>query len=432
MRTLFADRLTTRWLRLPRRTIRLRLTLVYGGLFLVSAAALLTVTYFLVARQYTGRFFLDTGNAGAVKVVVRGNTAVGVASSGKVSGVEKATPAQQLLGGVGVPFPLLAAPSKQAVVAAASAQSVAARRQLLVDSGIALGLMALLSIWLGWVVAGRALRPLRTITNAAREISASNLHRRLSLSGPDDELRQLGNTFDDLLARLESAFAAQRSFVANASHELRTPLTYERTLIEVALADPHATAETLRRTCERVLEAGEQQERLIEALLTLSRSQRGLERREPVDLAAVASAGVDAADRDGLTFTTALEPARTSGDTRLVERLVANLVDNAVHYNVAGGRVELATETRAGRAVLTVDNTGPPIPAEQVDRLFRPFERLDSGRLGNATGAGLGLSIVQAIATAHGATVTASPRPEGGLHVETSFEARAAEPAGSG
>lgn len=415
MRTPLADRLTTRWLRLPRRTIRLRLTLVYGGLFLASGAALLTITYFLVAHQYTGRFFLDTGNGAAVKVVVKGNTAV-APSSGKAAGLV-------VTGPEGLPLPTLAAPSKQAVVAAASAQSFAARRQLLVDSGIALGLMALLSIWLGWIVAGRALRPLRTITNAAREISASNLHRRLALAGPDDELRQLANTVDDLLARLETSFAAQRSFVSNASHELRTPLTYERTLIEVALADPNATAETLRRTCERVLAAGEEQERLIEALLTLSRSQRGLERREPVDLAATAAAILDGVDRDGLTFATALEPARTSGDQRLVERLVANLVDNAVHYNVPGGRVEISTGTHSGRAVLTVANTGPAVPDTKIDRLFQPFERLENGRTGNSNGNGLGLSIVQAIATAHGAAVTARPREGGGLEIETSFEA---------
>jgi signal transduction histidine kinase len=416
MRTGLGERLTRRWLRLPRRTIRLRLTLVFGGLFLASGAALLTITYFLVAHQYTGRFFLDTGNGGAVKVIVKGNTTV-APSSGKAAGVEK------VAGPEGLPLPFLAAPSKQAVVAAASAQSFAARRQLVVNSGIALGLMAVLSIWLGWIVAGRALRPLRTITNAAREISASNLHRRLALAGPDDELRQLANTFDDLLARLETSFAAQRSFVSNASHELRTPLTYERTLIEVALADPNATAETLRQTCERVLAAGEEQERLIEALLTLSRSQRGLERREPVDLAATTAAILDGVDRDGLTFASALEPARTSGDQRLVERLVANLVDNAVHYNVPGGRVEISTGTHAGRAILTVANTGPSIPATKIDGLFQPFERLENGRKGHTNGTGLGLSIVQAIATAHGAAVSARPREGGGLRIETSFEA---------
>src|SRR5947207_2460384 len=194
--------------------------------------------------------------------------------------------------------------------------------------------MAILSIWLGWVIAGRALRPLRTITNAAREISASNLHRRLALEGPDDELKQLGTTFDGLLARLETSFDAQRQFVANASHELRTPLTLERTLLEVALADPNATVGSLRAVCDKVLAVGDQQERLIEALLTLSRSQRGLDRREPVDLAAVVARCVQAIDHDGLELAVALQSAEAKGDERLVERLAANLMETAVRHNV--------------------------------------------------------------------------------------------------
>jgi signal transduction histidine kinase len=417
-------RLTRRWLRVPRRTIRLRLTLVYGGLFLVSGALLLGVTYSLVARQYTGRFFLDTGNRGAVKVVVARAAPLvpgGVAIAGQESG-------QAVVGPTALRLPVLGAPSKQAVFAAASAQSLAARKQLLVDSGIALAIMSVLSIWLGWVVAGRALRPLRTITNAARQISASNLHRRLALTGPDDELKQLGTTFDDLLARLERSFEAQRRFVANASHELRTPLTYERTLLEVALADPDADAASLRQACEQALAVGEQQERLIEALLTLSRSQRGLERRDPIDLAAITASALAAADRDGVTVTQALEPAATIGDARLVERLVANLVANAVRHNVPGGSVVLETRTRDGRAVLSVSNTGPVVPAAKLDLLFQPFQRLNGERTGE--GFGLGLSIVEAIAAAHDAPLAAQPRPGGGLAVEVSFAAApAAAPA---
>jgi signal transduction histidine kinase len=417
MRIPFADRLAGRRPRLSPRTIRLRLTLVYGVLFLASGAVLLTATYFLAAHQYSGKFFLDTGNAGAVKVVV-------TRKAGQVVGVGVTGPAT-VSPAVGIPFPILSAPSKQTVVAAASKQADAVRGQLLVDSGIALGAMALLSIWLGWIVAGRVLRPLRTITSTAREITASNLHRRLALAGPDDEVTQLGNTIDDLLARLESSFEAQRQFVANASHELRTPLTFERTLVEVALADPGADAASLRAVCEQVVAAGEQQERLIDALLTLSRSQRGLDRREPVDLAAVAAAGVQAAAHDGLTVESKLGPARTSGDPRLVERLVANLVTNAIRHNVPGGRLEVSTETRAGRAVLTTANTGPIVPAARLERLFEPFERLDGARANGTDGFGLGLSIVQAIATAHGAPIVARPRPGGGLFVEVSFPAEA-------
>jgi signal transduction histidine kinase len=292
--------------------------------------------------------------------------------------------------------------------------------KLFVDSAIALAVMAVFSLWLGWVIAGRALRPLRTITEAARDISASNLHRRLALRGPDDELKQLGNTFDGLLARLETSFDAQRQFVANASHELRTPLTLERTLLELALSDPNASVDSYRHTCEQLLAVGEQQERLIEALLTLSRSQRGLDSRQAIDLAAIAAAAVAAADHDGLRVATTLGPARTAGNPRLVERLVANLVTNAIHHNVPGGSVGVTTETHGGRAILTVTNTGPTIPPAELDRLFQPFQRLEGART-STSGFGLGLSIVQAIADAHAATISARALPDGGLRVEVGF-----------
>jgi signal transduction histidine kinase len=398
-------RLSARWLRarLPARTIRLRLTLVYGALFLLSGTALLTITYFLVRREYTGKFFITSGKASIIAV---------------------AGPTQQLTTPVGPPG-FVEAPTPEQIVAAARAQSAAALHQLLVNSGIALAIMAVLSIWLGWLIAGRALRPLRTITNAARDISASNLHKRLALHGPDDELKQLGTTFDELLERLEASFDAQRQFVANASHELRTPLTLERALLEVALGDPDATVDSFRRTCEHVLAVGEQQERLIEALLTLSRSQRGLDHHEPVDLSAIAGAAVAAIDHDGLTFEATLLPAQTTGDPRLVERLVANLVGNAVHHNVGGGRVAVETRTRAGRAVLTVTNTGPRIPSNELARIFRPFERLDADRTSgaNGLGLGLGLSIVDAIARAHHASITTHARSEGGLSISVDFPA---------
>jgi signal transduction histidine kinase len=383
---------------LPKNTIRLRLTLAYGALFLVSGAALLTLTYFLARGQYTNHFFINNGNAGIAKVLVTQQS----------FGVGGAVISKQ----VGVPA---------VVTAAASAQSSATLHTLLVDSAIALAAMSLLSLWLGWVVAGRALSPLRTITATAREISAQNLHRRLALAGPDDELKQLGNTFDDLLGRLERSFDAQRQFVANASHELRTPLTFERTLLEVVLADPEADATTLRRACEQLLANGAHQERLIEALLTLSRSQRGLERHENVDLAGIAASCIRSSDADGLTFEANLQPAWVNGDARLLERLVTNLLSNAVRHNVPGGSVEVRTERRDGTAVLTVANTGPEVPAHAVHRLFEPFERLDGGRAVDGSGLGLGLSIVEAVAEAHGATVAASPRDGGGLVVEVAL-----------
>jgi signal transduction histidine kinase len=303
-------------------------------------------------------------------------------------------------------------------------------QQVLGYSGIALAAAAVLAAALGWLAADRALRPLRAITRSAREISASNLHERLALEGPDDELTELGDTFDGLLSRLESSFQSQRQFVANASHELRTPLTVERALLEVALADPDGDYDSLRAACQRVLASSEEQERLIEALLTLASSERGLERREPLDLGMLTSEALDVRraeiERRGLQLEAAIEPAQTLGDPRLVERLVANLLDNALRHNVRNGRLEVATTGASGRAVLSVANGGPTIPPTEVQRLFEPFQRLTPERAGYGEGHGLGLSIVRAIAAAHGASVSARAGEEGGLAIEVGF------PTGSG
>jgi signal transduction histidine kinase len=266
---------------------------------------------------------------------------------------------------------------------------------------------------------------MRTITAAARDISATSLHRRLELGGPDDELKALGSTFDDLLGRLEASFRAQRQFVANASHELRTPLAWQRTLVQVTLADPDADAALLRAAHERVLASGAHQERIIEALLTLSRGQAGLDGREPFDLAALADPVVlarrsEAQDRQ-LAIHTALTPAPASGDPRLAERLVANLVDNALRHNVPGGYVEVVTGSSADGSVLSVINTGPVVPAEAVGRLLQPFQRIGAHRTGHGEGVGLGLSIVQAIAEAHGAALVVRPQQAGGLRAEVTF-----------
>jgi signal transduction histidine kinase len=276
-------------------------------------------------------------------------------------------------------------------------------------------------------VAGRVLRPLAVITAAARRISASSLDQRLALRGPDDELKALGDTLDELFARLEAAFDAQRHFVANASHELRTPLTRERAMLQVALDDPGTTAETWRGVAAEVLDSNAEQERLIEALLALASSQGGLGERELVDLAAITgevllSARPEAA-RQGLSVDAVTRPAPLLGDKLLAERLVANLVGNAVRHNVAGGKVEVSTAARDSRAVLTVANTGPAIPPEAVGRLFQPFRRLDGRRVRHDSGHGLGLSIVDAIAAAHGAAITARARTGGGLSIEVTFPA---------
>jgi signal transduction histidine kinase len=297
--------------------------------------------------------------------------------------------------------------------------------QVLTASAVGLAVMVVISFVLGWLIAGRFLRPLRTITATARDISASNLHRRLSLNGRTDEFKDLAETLDDLFERLEASFESQRHFVANASHELRTPLTAERTLLQVALADPEATTETLRSTCQDVLALGEQQERLIEALLTLATSERGIEQREPFDLAEIAGQVLLSrkreAQRRGIRVDATLAAAPAAGDPNLVESLVANLVDNALRHNTAGGRIDIATTMAEGRARVTVTNTGPVIPPDEVERLFQPFQQLGRQRIRHTGGLGLGLAIVRAIASAHGATLMSQARPEGGLDIEVTF-----------
>jgi signal transduction histidine kinase len=354
--------------RLPRRTLRTQLTLLYAGPFLVSGAALLSIP--LLGAKNT--IHADP------------------------SGV------------VGPSIPQDTNP-----------------HQMLTASAIGLAVMVVISLGLGGLIAGRFLRPLRTITATARDISASNLHRRLSLNGRSDEFKDLAETLDDLFERLQKSFESQRHFVANASHELRTPLTAERTLLQVALADPDATAQTLRSTCQDLLALGEQQERLIEALLTLASSERGIEQREPFDLDEIARKVVlarrEEARRRAIRVDTTFATAPATGDPSLVESLVANLVDNALRHNAAGGRIEIATTSTAGHAAITVRNTGPVIPPDQVERLFQPFQQLGSQRIRHTDGHGLGLAIVRAIASAHGATLTPHARPRGGLDIDVSF-----------
>ncbi|SHN75203.1 sensor histidine kinase [Cryptosporangium aurantiacum] len=298
-----------------------------------------------------------------------------------------------------------------------SSDGVGVRQELVVSSLVGLALTVVVAVVLGWLIAGRLLRPLRTITATAREISASNLHRRLGVNRRDDEFRQLAAVLDDLFARLEASFEAQRRFVANASHELRTPLTAERTLLQVALADPDATADDLRAACREVLTLGTQQERLIDALLTLAGSESGIEHRRPLDVAEIV--GGVLRGREGITGER--RPAPTTGDPHLVESLVANLVDNAVRHNVDDGWVEVTTGTVEGRARLTVRNTGPEIPAEDVARLLEPFQQLGGARIRHGGGYGLGLPIVRAIADAHRATLDVRPREGGGLDVTVTF-----------
>jgi signal transduction histidine kinase len=285
------------------------------------------------------------------------------------------------------------------------------------------------AVLVAWWLAGRFLRPLRAMTTAAQEISATNLGRRLSVDGPDDELTELGRTLDDLFGRLQASFESQRQFVANASHELRTPLAGQRTLLQVALADPDADAQALRSTCEEALQLSGQQERLIDALLTLATSERGVQSWEPFDLAQLTEDIVHSrrpdAERHGVPIGATFQSAIAIGDPGLVASLVANLLDNAIRHNVADGTVEISTSATADGARLTVSNTGAAVPFIEVERLFQPFQRLGDQRVAPADGHGLGLTIVKAIATAHGATLTARPRPQGGLDIQVTFRPNA-------
>ncbi|MEU4426851.1 ATP-binding protein [Actinoplanes sp. NPDC024001] len=351
---------------MKRPSLRAQLMLLYAGPFLVSGALLVSVPL--------------------------SQTSVSVPATGAGSGVPPGAAVERNL---------------QPIVAA---------------SALGLAVMGMVALVLGWMIAGWFLRPVRTITETARDISASNLHRRLGPTGRDDEFARLAETLDELFERLEASFTAQRDFVANASHELRTPLTAERTLLQVALADPDAGVDSLRAACRDVLELGAAQERLINGLLLLAGSERGIESAERVDLAraagAVLAAHEEEAETRGVRVKAALGAATVTGDPILLKSLVTNLVENALRHNVAGGWAEVETAAEQ----ITVRNTGPVIPAEDLDRLLRPFQRLGRQRVGHGGGYGLGLAIVRAIVVAHGARLSLAAPPDGGLHVSVYFD----------
>ncbi len=410
---------------LPHRTVRTRLTLLYGGLFLLSGAALVAITYalFQQATEYTKPHLPDIPHAPSIQqvqlpqlprflpqlaqdqhqlaqdqhqlaqVLPLGQAGPGLAYSVPLLARDQhrlardqhqlAQAVNQLAGAV---HQVAQAGSVQA------AQRAADSHQLLVNSGIALAIMAVLALLAGWLVAGRVLQP------------------------------------------LEDSYRAQRQFVANASHELRAPLTRQRALIEVALASSEANFASLRKAHERVLASEQDLEQLIDALLALTRGQAGLERRERADLAVLTTRALQAqrpdVERLSLDVDATLDPAQTTGDPRLLERLITNLIDNAIRHNTLGGHVAITTGTRDRRAFLAIANTGQTVPPEQIQRLFQPFQRLVDSRTGHNNGHGLGLSIVQAIANAHHAELTARARPDGGLTIELSFPPATA--AGSG
>jgi signal transduction histidine kinase len=452
------------WLHGPRRTARIRLTALFSGLFLISGAALVAATYLLFERAtaFTKPALPRIPRSPSLQDLQ--NLPLPKAFAAVANDQSQVVHIENLLGqpaGAGplsstshpleVSGPIATLESRltqdqhqlaqatnhlaQAVHQLAQAGSIqAAQRaadshELLVNSAVALGIVAILALLAGWLVAGRMLRPIRTITHTARRISSTSLHERLALAGPQDELKELGDTLDGLFARLEGAFEAQQHFVANASHELRTPVTAERNLLQVALDNPETSNAEWRSTAEELLASNDEQAHLIDALLTLASSEGGLTQRETVDLAPLVEETLTGLQSEitrlEIHVDEATAPALLIGDSLLVQRLVVNLLTNAVRHNVVGGELEVITGATEDRAFLSVTNTGPVIPTAELERLFQPFQRLDPRRAVHQNGHGLGLSIVLAIASAHGASVTADPVGEGGLSMRVSFPSHA-------
>lgn len=389
------------WLR---PTIRIRLTLLYGGMFLIAGMVLLTIIYLLAAQA------LHEGNK--LPFEIRGSAFVEI----KSDSCPRLT--TDVTGDVtGEMF-------KAWLDNCSATQRAIALDQLLRRSLLALLGLAVAAFAFGYVMAGRVLAPLGRITRTARSVAGSDLHRRIELDGPDDELKELADTFDEMLDRLDRAFTAQRRFVGNASHELRTPLAINRTLLEVQLADPDASPE-VHQLSRTLLATNERSEQLVEGLLLLARSENELVDRKPVDLAEVADQAVEQvrgeAQAAGVELRGVRAPVYVQGNGVLLERVALNLLQNAVRYNEPDGWVRIDTEARPGQAVLEVENTGQQVPAYEVDNLFEPFRRLRTERTGSDRGVGLGLSIVRSVARAHGGHVLAQPREGGGLVVRVTI-----------
>jgi len=417
-----------RWYRrLWPQKVRTRLTVIYAALFLAGGSLLLGLTYGLLAAS------LPTSTvSGKPPMTMNQFIKLCKQQQGRPlklpakPGGHSSSPTPQQLDKIRRQC------RQQSAYLAGSAAAAAKQRQralhnLLTVSAIGLGIMTILSAGAGWIVAGRVLRPVRMITGTARRASEQNLGERIALAGPRDELKELADTFDDMLERLDRAFAAQRRFVANASHELRTPLTVMRTAIDVTLAKPGRTQDQLESMAIRVRRAVERAEGMINALLTLAISEQDRANlNEPFNFATAAEDAIDAVsaqiERLDLRLQTDLDPAETAGDPQLLDRLVSNLVDNAVRHNMPGGEVRLATGVRDGTAFLRIANSGPQVPPDAVPALFEPFRRME-GRIGG-DGAGLGLAIARSVAAVHGTTVQARSRPAGGLDVEVTLAAR--------
>jgi signal transduction histidine kinase len=389
-----------------RSTIRVRLTLLYAGAFFLAGAALVAAMYFVVGqaldRQLTARV-----------------------------GITEHLPE---LSSTGPGSPQRAHEAQEALRAQFQQDRDDTLDTMLIASLIALGAVGVTAGGFGWLLAGRALHPLQQITATARGVADRSLHERIALDGPNDEIKDLADTFDAMLERLDRSFDSQRRFVANASHELRTPLTINRTLIEVALDNPQAN-ESLRQLGGTLLAVNQRHERLIDGLLTLAGSEQRITDPTPVDLADIArhitTESQSAAHTAHVDIRTHLQPAPVTGDPVLLERLTQNLLDNAIRYNLPEhGEITVTTDTVDDKAHLNIENTGPPVPPYEVPSLFEPFRRLptterlaDSTTTSTSHGAGLGLSIVRSVAHAHGGDAHASPREDGGLTVEVRLPA---------
>ncbi len=389
--------------RMPARTIRLRLTLTYGVVFLITGAVLLTIGYVLVRN--------DLGHRGGIDAEAR-----------RILGY--ASPPHSFPGGSNSYYGAIFDTVRNQLIASAL-------HRLLFEYVVALVVMTAVSVAAGWLLAGRALAPLRAITATARQVSGENLGERIALDGPQDELKELADTIDGMLARLDSAFAGQRRFVANASHELRTPLAIMRTEVDVALADPDATEAELREMGEALRETIDRSEALISALLQLARSGAVNVREQSVDLATLAADVITdlhaRAETAAVTIADDLQPAGVRGDPALLERLLANLIDNGTKHNQPGGYLEVTTRRVEQSVEVRVRNGGAVIDPEQVQSLTEPFRRLNR----SAAGFGLGLSIVRSVVEAHQGQLRVTAPPDGGLEVVARFAAdpRAARPA---
>jgi signal transduction histidine kinase len=415
-----------------RPSVRARLALVYGGVFFGMGLALMAISYLIVDHSLS-----PAGTGGTVARVIAIGTQGGapgpaVSVSGSAAGFAggPADLGQTPPGVAGGPS---TTPPDSFYLRTGFERLLGDVRvetlHSLLWAWVALvAVMALAAGGFGWLLSARMLRPLRDITGTARHLSVANLHERIALDGPRDELKELADTFDGMLGRLDGAFASQRRFVANASHELRTPLAIMRAQIDVALGDPDVGRRELIATSRVVRDAVDRCERLLDGLLVLARSDRGIDGAETVDLAESAARALDlvspAAAARGIELRPALRPAAVRGDPALLDRMVANLVENAVSHNLgASGWVEVTTSNGGSRARVRVANSGPPVPPDRVPSLFEPFQRLSRERTSSGRGAGLGLSIVRSVARAHRGEATARARTSGGLTVEVELPA---------